>query len=142
MTVFKVRWHPFMLDPTLPNEGVSREAWLGKKFGDARVPALHAQMTKIFADEGVSYAQKSILGNTLNSHRLIRYSFDSTNGEYKVHNSVVNEILLGYHSGGKNITDINVLAAAAKRGGLDAEKVIAFLKSDESSKEVLDEIKV
>ena len=45
-----IRWHPFLLDPTLPKEGMSKMARYESKFGAARVAAMLPHMAKVGAD--------------------------------------------------------------------------------------------
>src|SRR5262245_10705586 len=45
---FVVRWHPFQLDPTIPQGGIDRREYLERKFGSVdAVAATHANLTAI-----------------------------------------------------------------------------------------------
>ncbi|MFM7444235.1 MAG: DsbA family protein, partial [Tabrizicola sp.] len=51
---FLIQWHPFQLNPEMPEEGVSKRAYLEEKFGGkARVDAVHERLREVARNAGV-----------------------------------------------------------------------------------------
>src|ERR1017187_2103218 len=70
----RVRWLPFQLNPTMPNEGISRRDYRIKKFGSwERSQELDAKVVAVGKEEGIHFAFDRIerTPNTLDAHRLI-----------------------------------------------------------------------
>jgi DSBA-like thioredoxin domain len=70
----KVRWLPFQLNPTMPEEGVSRREYRTKKFGSwERSQELDARVVAVGKGEGIEFAFDRIerTPNTLDAYRLI-----------------------------------------------------------------------
>ena len=51
----QVRWHPFFLNPEAPKEGENKAAYYHRKFGEARVESMVADMKALFAGHGQEY---------------------------------------------------------------------------------------
>ena len=64
----EVVWHPFQLNPGLPEDGAERAAYLRAKFGSADTGRLYANVRAAAAE--VADAQKR--GEKINSDRIIR----------------------------------------------------------------------
>ncbi|MGE4246149.1 MAG: DsbA family oxidoreductase, partial [Parvibaculaceae bacterium] len=72
-----VRWHPYQLDPTIPEEGIDRKIYLERKFGDAdAIARIQAPVVAAGEAEGIPFAMERITRspNTLDAHRLIRWA--------------------------------------------------------------------
>src|SRR5947207_15995242 len=70
----RVRWLPFQLNPTMPNEGISRREYRTAKFGSwERSLELDAGVVAAGKTEGITFAFERIerTPNTLDAHRLI-----------------------------------------------------------------------
>jgi predicted DsbA family dithiol-disulfide isomerase len=125
---FDVRWRPFQLDPSTPAEGVDRKAYMERKFGSSdKIQPIHAALLKAGEDEGLSFAFEKILRtpNTLNSHRLIRWSHSMG-----VQDGVVELLFRRYFMDGVDIGQIANLVWIAAEAGMDAELVEELLNSD------------
>jgi predicted DsbA family dithiol-disulfide isomerase len=125
---FNIHWRPYRLDPSIPPEGVDRRAYLKKKFGDS--PRSHAMGDAIRnegAGEGISFAFDRIekSPNTLNSHRLIRWSANAG-----VQTDIVQRLFAAYFEEGRDIGDASVLEMIAGEAGMDSSLVAELLASD------------
>ncbi|WP_226688384.1 DsbA family oxidoreductase [Ruegeria arenilitoris] len=125
---FVIEWHPFQLNPDMPNEGMDRREYLERKFGgkDGAVRAYapvveHAQNAGLSIDfEGMKRTP-----NTLDAHRLIHWA-----GIEGKQDAAVNALFDAYFVQGRDIGDHEVLADIADSIGMDAAVVSKLLKSD------------
>lgn len=125
---FDVRWRPFQLDPTTPPEGVDRKTYMERKFGSSdKIKPIHNTLLKAGDDEGIPFVFEKIARtpNTINSHRLIRWSHS-----LGVQDAVVEKLFKAYFINGADIGDIKVLAAIGDDCGMDGELVEEMLNSD------------
>jgi predicted DsbA family dithiol-disulfide isomerase len=125
---FDVRWRPFQLDPTTPTEGVDRKAYIERKFGSSdKVRPIHAALLKAGEDEGIPFAFERIARtpNTINSHRLIRWSHSMG-----VQDAVVELLFRRYFVDGADIGRVETLVDIAAEAGMDAELVEELMNSD------------
>ena len=123
-----IRWRAFQLNPDMPAEGIDRTHYLEAKFGGARnAEAVYAQVKAAGETEEIPFAFDQIqrTPNTVDSHRLISFARD--NGRQ---DETVEALFNAYFLRGENIGDPEILIAAAKEAGLNAEAVRAFLASD------------
>ena len=131
---FDVRWRPFQLDPATPQEGVERRAYIERKFGSTdKVMPIHNALLQAGEVEGLSFAFEKIARtpNTINSHRLIRWSHAAG-----VQDAVVEGLFRGYFMEGLDIGDMKVLAQIGAAAGMDAELVEELLNSDADREKV------
>jgi predicted DsbA family dithiol-disulfide isomerase len=129
-----VVWRPYQLDPSLPEEGVDRAAYMAAKFPDAeRRDAIGKILDENAAQDGITWDLKAIKvsPNTNAAHRLIRWS--QTAGAQDV---VLEAVLAAYFSQGKDIGDPVVLADIAGEAGMDRLLVLRLL-SEGADKDVI-----
>ncbi|MCL2430586.1 MAG: DsbA family oxidoreductase [Alphaproteobacteria bacterium] len=124
-----VRYRPFFLNPWVPREGISREQYLITKFGS--VAAYMANAPRVAAAaraEGLVYNIDAIKRqpNTIDCHRLIRWAGESGDPA-----RMKQRLMDLYFTEGADLSDREVLAAAASACGMDPAKVRQRLVSDE-----------
>ncbi|KAK9150637.1 hypothetical protein Syun_008946 [Stephania yunnanensis] len=112
---FKIQWHPYLLNPSAPKEGIPKREFYEKKFGSQSLE-IAARMTEVYRRLGLEYDMSGLTGNTLDSHRLITWA--AHNGLDK-QNALVEELFIGYFTQGKYIGDRKFLAEAAAKVGLE-----------------------
>ena len=125
---FEVRWRPFQLDPSMPMEGVDRNEHLTRKFGSVeKLKPAQALLEQAGLEYGISFAFDKIrrAPNTLNSHRLIRWSHS-----LGLQDEMVEGLFHAYFVEGLDIGDIAVLARIGDKIGMDGELVEELLHSD------------
>lgn len=129
---FNINWRPFQLDPTIPAEGVDRQAYIERKFGAERAKSAGNAIREAGEMEGISFAFDQIKRspNTLDSHRLIKWA-----GSAGVQNKVVDQLFARYFEKGENIGDHGVLLEAASDAGMDVDIVRDLLASDSDLKQ-------
>eukprot|EP01094_Clydonella_sp_ATCC50884_P016835 TRINITY_DN2839_c0_g2_i2.p1 TRINITY_DN2839_c0_g2~~TRINITY_DN2839_c0_g2_i2.p1 ORF type:complete len:185 (+),score=75.99 TRINITY_DN2839_c0_g2_i2:153-707(+) len=131
---FEVRWRPFMLDPSLPAEGVDKISRYNAKFGPERVQKMLPYMKSVGEQDGIAFSYGGLVGNTFDSHRLIEWSWSK--GGASCQDKVVEALFSRYFELEKNMGDHAVLVDAASAAGLDAEETRTFLQSGDLSSEV------
>jgi predicted DsbA family dithiol-disulfide isomerase len=132
-----VSWRPFQLDPTIPREGISRHDYMARKFGPEKIAEIHTRLEGVGKAAGINFAFDKIekSPNTLNAHRLIRWS--QLSGKQT---DVVEALFSAYFTQGKDIGAQSVLTEIARDFGLDANEIGAALQTNHDEKEVQEEI--
>lgn len=136
----EVHWRPFQLDPTLPREGKDRDTYLAEKFGGIeRARELYRNIEEAGAGEGISFRFDTIAvsPNTLDAHRLIRWSQSAGEG---VQARIVERLFELFFLEGANIADHSVLIDVARGAGMDTAIVGSLLASDADRVAVQEEI--
>jgi predicted DsbA family dithiol-disulfide isomerase len=124
-----VRYRPYFLNPWVPRAGISRTEYLTTKFGSVERYKTNAQRIVAAArDEGLVYNLDAIARqpNTLDCHRLIRWAGESGDPA-----RVKQRLMELYFTEGADLTDTEVLVAAARDCGMDADATRRRLASDE-----------
>ncbi len=121
-----VRWRPYQLDPTIPQGGLDRQAYMARKFGnDGKLKAVHDRLVQLGAEIDLPFAFDRITRapNTLDAHRLIRWSASSG-----AQGTVVDRLFRAYFVEGRDIGDHATLIEIAAESGLDADLVGRLLE--------------
>lgn len=125
---FTIEWHPFMLNPDLPAEGVDRKSYLAEKFGgEDKVQAAHQRLGVIAKEAGltIDFDRVTRMPNTLNAHRLIHWA-----GLEGQQTPMVSALFEAYWQKGLDIGQTEVLADLAEEVGLDREVTLRLLNGD------------
>jgi predicted DsbA family dithiol-disulfide isomerase len=133
-----VRWRPYQLDATIPAEGLDRKTYMRNKFRDeGKIAEIHARLTSLGAENGIAFDFAAIQRspNTLDAHRLIRFA-----DQAGVADAVVERLFTDYFERGRDIGDREVLVAAGRDCGLDADALRKRLETDEGAAETRKEI--
>jgi predicted DsbA family dithiol-disulfide isomerase len=134
---FAIFWRPFQLDPTIPKEGIPRQAYLERKFGRERLADLHKALIEIGKAEGIPFAFDKITRspNTLDAHRLLRWAHEAGR-----QNEMADRLFALYFIEGADIGSRDVLTKAAADVGLDAALVSQLLGTEADLDPVIAEI--
>jgi predicted DsbA family dithiol-disulfide isomerase len=122
-----VRFRPYLLNPWVPREGMSRDEYLIAKFGSVeRYNANNQRVADAAAAAGLDYARDKIKRqpNTIDCHRLIAWAGEDGP-------RMKQRLMTLYFSEGGDLTDSDVLVKAAADCGLDADAVRRRLATDE-----------
>jgi predicted DsbA family dithiol-disulfide isomerase len=124
----EVRFRPYFLNPWVPREGMSRDDYLTTKFGSPeKYKGIAGRVAQAAASEGLTYAVDKMQRqpNTLDAHRLILWA------EQIGRSAQMKQRLMDlYFTEGADLSDQEVLIAAAAEVGLDPEKTHTLLNSD------------
>ena len=131
---FEIEWHPFQLNPGMPEGGMDRRVYLERKFGGKRTAAsAYAKVAEMAKAAGIDMDLGAIqrTPNTLNAHRLIHWA-----GLEARQTPVVAALFKAYFCDGRDIGDINVLADVANAEGLDAPAIRKLLLGDADADDI------
>lgn len=122
-----MRWLPFQLNPDLPEEGISRQQYIERKFGPGGA-SNYARVAGVGREVGIEFAFDAITvqPNTLNAHRLMLFGAKAGRED-----EVAESLFRGYFLEGAVLTDIATLVDLGVRGDLDRSTLQAYLESDE-----------
>lgn len=123
-----VRWRPFMLDPTIPPEGMDRQEYMLRKFGPERLKTIHDPLIAAGVELGVPYNFDAITRtpNTLDAHRLIRWAHT-----VERQHEMAERLFMAYWSEGLDVGDHAVLARCAGEAGINAQQIAELLETDQ-----------
>lgn len=133
-----VRWRPFQLDPTVPPEGIERDAYIAQRFGDrARFAAAEERLLTMGRAAGLDYRFDLIrrTPNTIDAHRLVRWA-----GAIGREADIVERLFNLYFIEGADVGDHAVLADAGAAVGLDREETLKRLSGEEDRAAIVEEI--
>jgi predicted DsbA family dithiol-disulfide isomerase len=131
---FDIHWRPFQLNPDMAPEGADRRAYLEVKFGGPdRARQIYARIEAAAAEAGLDlhFDRIARTPNTLDAHRLMRWA-----GAEGVQTPLVGQLFRRYFREGEDISDPDVLAAAATAAGMDEPLVRRLLASDADVEEI------
>jgi predicted DsbA family dithiol-disulfide isomerase len=133
-----IRWHPFLLDATIPAQGLDRQAYLAAKFGRAALATLHDPLIAAGKAEGIPYAFDRITRtpNTLDAHRLLRWAA----AEGRQH-ALAERLFRLYWVEGQDVGDRGVLVRAAEAEAMDGAVVARLLAGGADRDAVIEEIR-
>lgn len=135
---FVVTWHPFSLDPALPEDGIDTTIHLEKKFGRDRVAFATALLGLVGEGEGVNFTLAGKIGPTRDAHRLIRLAKSKSPD---VENSLVTELFKAHFEDGRDITSREMLVDAGEKAGLYEVEVEKWLETGRGGDDVDREFK-
>lgn len=131
---FVIEWHPYMLNPTLPREGMDRREYLQARFGSPEdVVRLHLPVQQACDDIGLPLAldRMTRMPSTLDAHRLVHWA-----GLEGRQHAVVSALFRANWAEGRDIGDPATLAEIAGAAGLDAAMIARLLASDADVDEI------
>ena len=132
----EVSFRPFFLDSSIPSEGLDRHQYMAAKFGEERLKTIHDPLIKAGKDDGVPFHFDKITRtpNTMDAHRLLRWA--KIEGKQL---EIAEALFMAYWSYGSDVGDHIVLADIGTAHGMDREKILSALDTDQDKTEVLAE---
>ncbi|NNF89748.1 MAG: DsbA family oxidoreductase [Boseongicola sp.] len=129
-----IQWHPFQLNPDMPEAGMDRRDYLETKFGGKdNAVAVYARVADAAKAAGLNIDFSGIerTPNTLDAHRLIHWA-----GLEGRQTAAVSRLFKAYFEDGKDIGDPEILLAIAEGIGMDREMVTRLIESDADLEDV------
>ena len=124
----QVNWHPFQLNPDLPETGMPRAQYIADKFGGPeRAKEIYARVAGAGRKAGIEFDFDGIVRqpNTINPHRLVHLA-----GERGKQDEMVEALFRSYFLEQADLTSRETLADIAADAGLDRKEVADYLATD------------
>ncbi|TMM58787.1 DsbA family oxidoreductase [Maribacter algarum] len=133
----EVTWHPFQLDPTIPEAGYDRETYLANKFGDRDLTDAMKRITDAGEGEGITFnfGDKWLAVNTLPLHQLLHVA-----GDEGFKDQLKERFLKAYFDENLHLNDTEVLIKVMQEFDWAAEKTTRILNDDAIAYAVKQEI--
>ena len=131
---FIIEWHPFQLNPTMPEAGMDRREYLETKFGGQKAAIeVYSQIDDTARESGIQMNFGGIkrTPNTINAHRLIHWA-----GIEGKQNAVVDRLFKAYFQEGRDISEHFVLTRIASAVGMDSEAMRRLLESNADTDDI------
>jgi predicted DsbA family dithiol-disulfide isomerase len=131
----EIHWHPFELNPQMPDEGEDLQQHLAAKYGSTPEDSrkARARLTAMGAELGFTfdYANDMIMPNTFRAHQLLHWA-DTQGREHGLKMA----LFAAFFTNRENVNDPEVLADTAAGIGLDREEALAVLRDARFAEEV------
>ncbi len=117
----ELHWRPYQLDPTIPREGIDREQYFIDKFGSLNAVApMHERLNAMAEEAGIvfDFARIARTPNSLDAHRVLHWA--EAEG---VQTPLMMGLFRRLFEYGEDISDPEVLCAAAADAGLDGDVI-------------------
>lgn len=137
-TPVEVTWHPYQLDPSLPMEGINRDAYLVNKFGSLeRVQGMTDRLTEVGKEVGIAFdfGENWRAFNTLHLHVLLNAA-----GEEGFKADLKERFLKAYFEELDTLNQVETLHRILADYGWSAEKVDLILADTKIVDKVKSEI--
>ena len=122
-----LRWHPFELNPHMPAQGQNLREHLAGKYGTTPEGSrtARARLTELGQSLGFTfdYYDEMRMYNTFSAHQLLHWA--GTQGRQT---ELKMELFGAFFSRREDVSDFNVLAAAASRSGLPVSEAMEVLQ--------------
>lgn len=114
----ELQWHPFQLNPSMPDEGVDYKEYAAKRFDPERMKESRARLAALGHEVGLEFNFDKIekTGNTNAAHRLILWA--QQEGKLQ---KIVPAIMKAQFTEGRYIGDVGVLADIGAAVGMDKD---------------------
>ncbi len=135
----QVVYRAYQLDPTAsPGKSAPVAEAYAKKFGGPeRAAQIIRHVSDVAAGEGLEFRMdRALRANTLLAHRLL-WLAEGTGRQERLKE----RLLQAYFCDGLDVGDPDVLAQCAADVGMPADRVLAFLHSDDGTTQVLEQLR-
>jgi predicted DsbA family dithiol-disulfide isomerase len=114
-----IRWHPFLLNPSMPPEGRDFREYMASIKGDENIEPIILHVTRAGTQAGLAFRWDRVrkAPNTLLSHALIEAAPRELRGE------VIDELHREYFERGGDIGDRNQLTTIARRFDIEPARL-------------------
>jgi predicted DsbA family dithiol-disulfide isomerase len=123
----EIHWHPFELNPQMPEEGEDLQQHLAAKYGSTPEDSRKARtrLTAMGAELGFTfdYAEGMNMPNTFRAHQLLHWA--AMQGR---EHDLQMALFAAFFTNRENVNDAEVLADTAAKSGLDREEALAILR--------------
>ncbi len=133
-----MNWHPFQLDPNLPEEGINMHTYLVNKFGSKeKMNAIVGNLTNVGKEVGIDFHfdDQTHNFNTLPMHQLLHVA-----GQEGFQNELKERFLKAYFEDNLALNKIEVLSSILEEFNWSSHKVNDIINNDQIALEIKKEI--
>jgi len=131
----EIHWHPFELNPTMPEGGENLRDHLARKYGTTKEASIEARntLTQLGAEVGfpLNFYVEMRIYNTRKAHQLLMWA-----NQHHKQNELELALFEAYFRHEKKIDDENVLIQIAVDAGLNEAECLEVLHDDSWAKAV------
>ncbi|MCW2972870.1 MAG: 2-hydroxychromene-2-carboxylate isomerase/DsbA-like thioredoxin domain protein [Thermoleophilia bacterium] len=135
-----VTWRAYQLDPTIPIEGVERDAYFTQRFGDdvKRIEEGQERLTLLGEELGIEFRfdRQHTIANTFRAHRISKAA-----ARHGVQDAVVDALFVANFEEGIDIGDPERLREVTLRAVIDPELTAKILWDAERDESVTEEVR-
>jgi predicted DsbA family dithiol-disulfide isomerase len=131
-------WRAYQLYPQIPVAGMDRDDFMQMRFGGKdKVRDGYSRIEQEGAGEGIAFNFRGIrrMPNTRNAHRLSILA-----AHHGVQTALVEQLFQMHFIDGQDVGDLDTLAEAAQRAGIDRDVAGDYLRGDEGLPQMLEEL--
>ena len=133
-----LRWHPFELNPQMPQEGQNLREHLMQKYGISKEESVNARerLTQLGRELkfDFNFHDEMRILNTFQAHKLIHWASEQGKGH-----ALKQALFAAYFTDGRDVSQTETLLDIAKEAGLDRDKAETALKDEALSIQVQSE---
>lgn len=133
-----LRWHPFELNPRMPEDGQNLREHIFEKYGSSAEQSRAAKERLVALGESLDFKFDYFDGmrmvNTFRAHQLLHWA-----GEQGRQTELKLELFDAFFSFRQDVSDVQVLAAAAGRVGLSEPEALAVAEDGRYAQAVREE---
>ncbi len=125
-TMFELVWRPFLLNPDIPREGLSRQDYAIRKYGgEDRARRLYATVSELGLQSGILFRFDRIrtIPSSIDAHRLAAWA-----ARFGLATAMVGALFAAHFADGADLGDPDVLTGLAAAVGLDASAARRLLR--------------
>jgi predicted DsbA family dithiol-disulfide isomerase len=117
----EVVWHPFQLNPDMPEQGMDRQHYLERKFGNADTALIYARVKEAAAQVGLDLPLEHIsrVPNTQSAHALMAACQEDSEQAMRLAEGLFQAFFVEHH----DLSSPNVLRSLALGAGLTSEQI-------------------
>jgi predicted DsbA family dithiol-disulfide isomerase len=133
-----VNWHPYQLDPTMPEEGFTRDEYLVNKFGSIeKMQSMTDHLTAVGKEVGIDFdfGENWMSVNTLHLHQLLHVA-----GQEGFKDQLKERFLMAYFVELDRLNNKEVLYSILSDFGWESNKVDAVINDKEIATKVQQQI--
>ena len=137
-SVVEVEWHPYQLDPTIPEQGIDRVTYLTNKFGNLeRTKPMTDAISNAGEELGINFnfGDKWLAVNTLHMHQLLHVA-----GKEGFKHELKERFFKAYFDENLHLNNIDVLSSIMEEFGWKHDKVERVINDENIAYTVKQEI--
>lgn len=138
---YELQWHPFELNPNMPNEGQNVREHLMEKYGisveQSKKNREHITQSAKELGFNLNFSDDMTMYNTFNTHQLLLWALTEYSNE-KQH-ALKMTLFQAHFTDNRDLSDKEVLADIANSVGLDSDQALKVIEDQRYADEVRQE---